>query len=401
MSGITVIDAIMGAGKTSWAVQHVSEASASERFIYITPFLDEIKRIKNAVIGRTFIEPNNANEERRKMRSLKELIAAGANIAATHSLFQTADDELIELLAEAGYTLILDEVMDVIEVANISRQDIEILVESGKVTIDDSRVIWISEEYVEGRFFDIKQLARAGNLFFHRGRFLVWSFPSRVFEAFESVYIMTYLFDAQLQRYYYDLHGIDYTYKSVHKTETGRYEITEYSRHAECRSELYALIDVYDGPLNDIGRLPNSFSATWLKAADSASVTAARNNMRNYLRNICAAPASAILWTTKKDKARSLSSKGFTKSFLQCNARATNEYADRWALAYVFNRYMHPHERAFFEDRGIAVNQELLAVSDLLQWIWRSRIRNGENVRLYLPSSRMRSLLLAWSKYEI
>lgn len=401
MRSINVIDAIMGAGKTSWAVQHVSEADASKRFIYITPFLDEIKRIKTAVTGRTFIEPNNANQERRKLRSLKELIAAGADIAATHSLFQTADDELIDLLAEAGYTLILDEVMDVIEIANITRQDIEILVESGKVTIEDSRVIWISEEYVEGRFFDIKQLARAGNLFFHRGRFLVWSFPARVFNAFDAVYVMTYLFDAQLQRYYYDLHGIQYEYKTVKRAEDGTYALAQYGREQEKRADLFALIDVYDGPLNDIGRLPNSFSATWLKAADAASIVAARNNMRNYLRNICKAPASAILWTTKKDKARSLASKGFTKSFLQCNARATNEYADRHTLAYMFNRYMHPHERAFFEDRGISVNQDLLAVSDLLQWIWRSRIRNGEAVRLYLPSSRMRSLLLAWSKYEI
>ncbi|MEC0167925.1 hypothetical protein [Paenibacillus graminis] len=401
MRSINVIDAIMGAGKTSWAVQHVGEADASKRFIYITPFLDEIKRIKSAVTSRTFIEPNNANQERRKLRSLKELIAAGADIAATHSLFQTADDELIELLAEAGYTLILDEVMDVIEIANITRQDIEILVESGKVAIEDSRVIWISEEYVEGRFFDIKQLARAGNLFFHRGRFLVWSFPARVFNAFDAVYVMTYLFDAQLQRYYYDLHGIQYEYMTVKRAEDGSYSLAEYNREDEQRADLFALIDVYDGPLNDLGRLPNSFSATWLKAADSASIVAARNNMRNYLRNICKAPANAILWTTKKDKARALASKGFTKSFLQCNARATNEYADRWALAYLFNRYMHPHERAFFEDRGITVNQELLAVSDLLQWIWRSRIRNGHSVRLYLPSSRMRALLLAWSKYEI
>ncbi|GAA0396655.1 hypothetical protein [Paenibacillus motobuensis] len=401
MRKIKVIDAIMGAGKTSWAVDHVSSAEESQRFIYITPYLDEIKRIRTAVTNRTFIEPNNANEERRKLRSLKELIAAGSDIAATHSLFQTADDELVELLTEAGYTLILDEVMDVIEIANISRQDIEILVESGKVEIDESRVNWISEEYVEGRFYDIKQLSRAGNLFYHRGRFLVWTFPARVFNAFDDVYVMTYLFDAQLQRYYYDLHGIEYEYHSVRKGEHGRYVLTEYDRMSEQRTELMSLIDVYDGPLNEIGRLPNSFSATWLKAADSATITAAKNSMRNYLRNICKASASEILWTTKKDRARSLVSKGFTSSFLHCNARATNEYADRWALAYLFNRYMHPFERAFFEDRGVTVNQDLLAVSDLLQWVWRSRIRKGEQIRLYLPSSRMRSLLTAWSNYEI
>ncbi|MNJ69953.1 hypothetical protein D3C77_663630 [compost metagenome] len=62
---------------------------------------------------------------------------------------------------------------------------------------------------------------------------------------------------------------------------------------------------------------------------------------------------------------------------------------------------MHPFERAFFEDRGVSVNQDLLAVSDLLQWVWRSRIRKGEAIKLYIPSSRMRKLLYAWANYEI
>jgi transposase-like protein len=96
-----------------------------------------------------------------------------------------------------------------------------------------------------------------------------------------------------------------------------------------------------------------------------------------------------------------LKGRGFADSFLAVNARATNEYSDRWALAYIYNRYMNPHESSFFQENGIRIDESALAVSDLLQWIWRSRIRNGQPVSLYLPSSRMRSLLFAWSRYEI
>jgi hypothetical protein len=32
----------------------------------------------------------------------------------------------------------------------------------------------------------------------------------------------------------------------------------------------------------------------------------------------------------------------------------------------------------------------------MLQWIWRSAIRNGKPVELYLPSRRMREILEAW-----
>lgn len=127
MEKITVIDSIMGSGKTSWAIQHINESPSYKKFIYITPYLDEVERIKKSVTNRSFVEPNNANEEGRKLRSLKELIVSSKDIVATHSLFQMADDELIELLTGAGYTLILDEVMDVIEKANITNHDIKAL----------------------------------------------------------------------------------------------------------------------------------------------------------------------------------------------------------------------------------------------------------------------------------
>lgn len=34
----------------------------------------------------------------------------------------------------------------------------------------------------------------------------------------------------------------------------------------------------------------------------------------------------------------------------------------------------------------------------MVQWIWRSRIRKGENINIYIPSIRMRKLLDAWMK---
>lgn len=401
MTQVTVIDSIMGSGKTSWAIQHINEAPANERFIYITPYLDEISRIKGAVTSRRFIEPNNRNHARKKMHSLKASIAAGDDIAATHSLFQTADEELTELLTGAGYTLILDEVMDVIEAVDISRADIQTLLKSERIKVVDNRVIWADEGITETRFNDIKYLAKAGNLFCHRDNFFIWTFPPAIFNAFNRVIVMTYLFDGQLQRYYYDLHGISYEYRSVRTAEGGRYALADYCRENERREDIIHLIDIYEGPMNAVGDMTHAFSSRRFSFYEPDVFVQIKRNLNNFFRNICGAASHEILWTTKKDYRSRLSGKGYTKSFLHCNARATNEYADRWALAYVFNRYMHPYESAFFQDRGIPINQDLLAVSDLLQWVWRSRIRKGEPIRLYIPSSRMRSLLIAWSKYEI
>ncbi len=400
MSKVTVIDAIMGRGKTSWALQHINEAPANRKFIYITPYLDEIQRVIKSVTNRKFLEPNNNNRSGRKLHSLKELIVAGHDIAATHSLFQAADDELIELLTDGGYTLILDEVMDVIEKANINRSDIRALLDLGYIEINNNRVQWVYSDYHDGRFDDIKLLARAGNLFIHRDNFLLWSFPPRVFEAFDEVVILTYLFDGQIQRYYYDLHKIKYAYKSVEKVGD-RYELAEYDRKNEDRTQLLQLIDLYEGALNNFADRPNALSTSWLNRANDEVLEGIQKNLYNYFRNICKAKGKEILWTTIKAKQHDLSGKGYSKAFAPVNLRATNEYADRKALAYVYNRYLNPIERVFFEDNGVTINQELLAVSDLLQWVWRSQIRNGQPISLYLPSSRMRALLKAWAEYAV
>ncbi|GED14418.1 hypothetical protein [Aneurinibacillus migulanus] len=400
MKAIKIIDSIMGAGKTSWALQHIEGAPVYKKFIYITPYLDEVQRIITSVESRTFIEPNNNNSEGRKLRSLKELIVAGKDIAATHSLFQTADDELIELLTDSGYTLILDEVMDVIERANIGNHDIKALLDSKYIEIVENRVSWIYDGYTDGRFNDIKLLARAGNLFIHRGSFLLWAFPPRVFQAFDDVYVLTYLFNAQVQRYYYDLHGLEYEFHAV-RYNGQAFELSEYDRGAERREELMSLIDLYEGKLNDVAERSNALSTTWLSRANESVLDGLKKAISNYFRNIVKAKSNEIMWTTVKDRRSDLAGKGYSKAFTACNLRATNEYADRWALAYVYNRYCHPIERVFFEDNGVTVDQDLFAVSDLLQWVWRSRIRKGETIHLYLPSSRMRSLLKAWAMYEI
>lgn len=400
MRKINVIDSVMGSGKTSWAIQHMSGAASDERFIYITPFLAEVERVKESVKGRHFIEPNNANEEKRKMRSLKDLIVKGADIVSTHSLFQTADDELIDLLKDAGYTLILDEVMDVIEPVNVNASDIKKLEASGDIHIEGNKVEWHGDPQDDSRYRDIRLLAQAGNLYYHRGKFLVWTFPPSVFNVMDRVYVMTYLFRGSMQRYYFDLYRFECGYHAVRK-DGEIYGLVEYDARMERREDLFALINLYDGKLNDIGKRKNALSASYLRNADVDVLKPIKNNAYNFFKNIAKAKKDEAYFSTLKELEKTLAPNSYKSSAIAVNARATNEHAGAFAVAYLFNRYNSPHINAFFQDNGVSVDEEALAVGDLLQWIWRSRIRNGEPINAYIPSSRMRGLLKAWAKYEI
>jgi hypothetical protein len=414
---VTIIDSMMGTGKTSYAIQMMKEADINQKFIFVTPFLDEVQRIKQEVTNRDFKEPDVKHGSGTKLESLKRLIANGEDIATTHSLFAMADDELIELLRWENYTLIVDEVMDVISVLQgLRRDDIPVLLDSGLITIsDENQVIWKADPKLDTKYNFVRDFALAGNLYAVNSTAFVWNFPAKIFDIFEQVYIMTYMFDGQLQRYYYDLHNVHYEYYSVVR-EGYRYQLQPKSEIIEDRSRLKELIHVYEGKLNEIGQTKTALSKSWFdNSHNSVKVKRLKDNLYNYFRNVQKANADRILWTTFKDHFNKIKGRGFSKvepennakgdfgqaCFTSFNLRATNKYRHKDVLAFCLNRYMNPIEKHFFDQQNVKVDEDLLALSDLLQWIFRSAVREGKPVHIYVPSRRMRDLLKKWLNNEL
>ena len=50
----------------------------------------------------------------------------------------------------------------------------------------------------------------------------------------------------------------------------------------------------------------------------------------------------------------------------------------------------------YFLAYGVEVQEDVYALSEMIQWIWRSAIRDGEEIWVYIPSNRMRALLENW-----
>ena len=84
-SKIKIVDARMGAGKTSWSIQRMNE-DKENNYIYITPFLSEVQRVKESCKERKFYEPVNFGTG--KLDSLHKLLLENKNIASTHALFR-------------------------------------------------------------------------------------------------------------------------------------------------------------------------------------------------------------------------------------------------------------------------------------------------------------------------
>ena len=142
-------------------------------------------------------------------------------------------------------------------------------------------------------------------------------------------------------------------------------------------------------------------SMSWfLRGENELQIKQLKNNVYNFFRHITNTPSNKNMWTCYKDYKGKLKGKGYSKGWIPCNSRATNEFSDRTALAYCINKYINPYYKTFFSTKGIEFDEDKYALSELLQWIWRSQIRNGQPIDLYIPSKRMRGLLIAFLNNE-
>lgn len=389
----TVIDAPCGHGKTSYAID-LMYYNPDKCYVYITPFLDEVARVKKEI---PWMKEPKYSKDTNKYKDFKQLLERGDCIVSTHALFQRCTPEIINLIKNYNYTLILDEVMDVVEeLSIIKKHDIEYLLSLNLIRIDEAtkKIIWIEDDS-ESQFDTIKDYIVNGDTYFISNTVIIWTFPVSIFKAFSDVFVLTYMFDCQLQRYYYDYYNIKYDVVSIDATG-----IIPYDDIRPCIGDIH--ITRVD-KINNIGRDKHALSLSWYKKASKEDLTVLKNNLYNFFHNICKANSKQVLWTTYKPYKEEIQPKRFTKKdcFAPHNTRATNQYKDRLYVAYPINKYMRPYIKQFFEMRGIYVDQDKYAVSELIQFIFRSAIREYKQIELYLPSSRMRSLLINYCNYKV
>lgn len=414
---IHIVDSIMGSGKSTWGFNYMYEAK-DKKFIYITPYLDEIHRLlymkdKNGNIlknndgrnvgtkwyyERGFREPRHLGEG--KLENLHELLIKERNIATTHALFKMCTQETLDLIAAGNYTLILDEALDAVElIDDMSIKDYEMLIDTNKIKVNEDKTItWLDSDY-NGDFLEFRRKCENGTTVevkkSQQVQLLVWNFNVNSFSAFNEVYIMTYLFDASLLKYYFDMYHIEYDKWCIENNTLVNFE----DKKPYNKEKLKELIHIYEGSLNNIGDKKTALSLNWFKNNKDLR-NKLKNNIYNYFRTITKTNGSQSLWTTFKSVKNSIIPKGFKNSFIACNARATNEYSDRYALAYCINRFLSPDYVDFFRNYGIEINQDMYALSEMLQLIWRTAIRNGNPIYVYIPSKRMRDLLIDWLNNE-
>ena len=384
----------MGSGKTFNVIEEMK--ASNDPFLYVTPFLSEVDRIKanvkNVQDPKTFTNKNLLGEQETvyKRGSLLKMASQGNNLATTHSLFSKLHKQDYRYFK--NHKLILDEVINPIKVIDMKPDDITIGFNEGLLFLDEEtgEVSYTGERY-KGRFYaDLKQDCDTKNVIYVNNRLLVWAFPPEIFESFKSVKVLTYLFEGSLLSYYFKYYNIQYEVVKEDKS----YEI-------ELKRNIKELLNIYEGPCNKHGERMNAFSINWLKNLKPKNINSIKSCVANLLIRVFRTNSNDTIFTTAKNFKDKLKGKGYSKGFIVMNERATNKYANKSTMVYLINRYLKPAQIDFFRSRNIEVDENLWALSEMLQWIWRGCIRNNEPMNLYIPSKRMRTLLVNWINNEI
>lgn len=402
---VKVCDAICGAGKTSAAI-NLMNSSTDKKYIFVTQYLSEVDRVKICCPLLDFASP--MDDDGTKLQSIRYLLKNGRNIATTHALFLSITEDIKEYIISGQYTLILDEVVDVLVLADMAECDVQLLRKSGlvqKIDDDTDAEVWDYEAYgteENSKFSNEMRLARSHNFFTHNNKYFYWAIAPELFTCFTDVIILSYLFEYQPMRYFFNFYQIDYQLVGT-KLINGRHQFCDIGL-AERDRDLRGLIHILDEPkLNAIGDGRFNLSHSWYKRhteenrnTEHPEIVQLRKNMFNVLKNRWEAKQSEIMWSVYKEFRDLFNGGGYNQSFLPFNKRATNDFSSRKYLAYCVNISPNTLEVMFYRNRGITIDSDMYALSTMVQWLFRSAIRNGEEIYLYLPSVRMRSLLTQW-----
>lgn len=402
---IKVCDAIMGSGKTSATIAYIN-SHPEKKFLYITPYLPEAERIKNSCKGADFVEPSNKIKKYSfsKAAHTIELIRQGRNIASTHQCLMYYKPETIQMLKDNNYCIIIDEEVTVLQADNqVTISDIQLAMAAGYVyEAAPCEYRRTDLPYDGGTFDHMFRMMESRPLIYNKasksGGVWYWLFSKELLESVDDVFILTYLFKNSEMDMFMKINNIEYTNIGIRRTESGGYEFSDKPEYIpDYVHRLKNMIHIEGGKrINSVGDGNYDLSMSWYRR-DPDNVERVRKNLVNFFqKRITGVPVTDRMCGTYKDYWGRIRGKGYWNSAVVFNTKATNEFSNCRALAYPINLFANGDVIHYYASKGAIFDNDHYALSTMLQWIWRSAIRNGEEITLYLPSKRMRDLLTDW-----
>lgn len=405
---IELLDSIMGSGKST-SVLNWCEANPNTAFLYVTPLLSESEgRVVEACKEAKFIAPTT-DDYKTKGEHLLDLLQSGVNISITHSLYSSLRKEHLSLIKDNKYILILDEEVSFIEPLGdgYTSEDFAYLRELKQIDVlEDGRLVWLNENVGDNtKYTKLANMCRLGMVFQSKRseNWFVTQLPMDLITCADRVILLTYLFKGSILDSFLTMKGIEVVaFKDV--------DVRSISK-----KDLLPLIE-FVGEKQVVEWSGESLSSSWYGKAVQKDLTKLSKSIR-AIGNSEKVYSDELLWCTPvtiakppRKNAKKVAPVSYAAGsgdvqqetglasgcFLPCSSRATNAYRNRSVLVHCYNRFPHLSVSSFLQDYGASVDANKFALSELVQWVWRSQIRDGKEIKLCILSKRMRKLFQDW-----
>ena len=424
---VEILDSIMSSGKTT-AIIDWMDKNPQEKYIYVSPNLSEVvDRIPNSS-KLDFISPSVDEFNSTKLEHLNSLLLEGKHICCTHKLYLSMNNFSMDLIASRGYTVILDEEIDVMQsYKGYSFKDVQWLMKEGyiKQNESDGSVDWIKDDELlnssDHRYFYCKNLCDKKALYLTRfdinsvkakSVMMVTQIPIRLLECAKRVIVLSYLFKGSILDCFLKLKGFevkDFT------------DVTVENKRPSYFKDLITVV-----PPEDLKNF-NLTSYWWEhKSTEKDGISKVQNYILRNARKYSNGDNRLVCWTIPKDRAKGVSTASkttklvnpvgyvFSKEkiedennedktktvktpcWLAQNTRATNNFAHKTVMIHCYNRYPLQDIASYLEDYNCKLDDDVFALSELLQWAYRGCVRKNQHMTLCIGSKRMYDLFQNW-----
>ena len=406
---VEVLDRLMGSGKTNAIIEWM-EQNPTESYIYVSPLLSEVEeggRLCRSLTNLSFEYPQD--DLQTKGEDMLDMLRAGSNVACTHSLYLSLTEDHLREIKYHGYTVIIDEEVNLINsVTGYTRGDYQWLFDHNHIETDGvtGQVSWVVDEKLpkDNKYYRFKSYCDNNSMYVTKrdNYMMVSQLPISLISCAKRVIILTYMFKGNILDCFLKIKGIqtkDFT--DIHLDDSHKRNI----------KSLITLIE----PPKHLVKM--KMSKSWYEDKVTSDDIL---QIERFIYNVASkskAKSEDVLYTHPKERFESDSKRkilikpngyykkrdgkgGFNKCWLASSTKATNLYADKWCLIHCYNRYPQTPVEAYINDYGndigVKLKSEVFALSELLQWVWRSRIRKGEPIVLAIGSARMCRIFRCW-----
>lgn len=407
MIKLEILDGMSGIGKTTGIIQWMDD-NLSEKYLYTSPLFSEVERVVNELPMSEFVIPEeNFNNKISTIEfELLSYLQDERNIAFTYELFRQMTEEHFNLIKEKGYILIMDEGCNLIRssIDGYSLDDIKLLLNHKSIELDQEdfgRIHWVDEENRRLKNFaytEFMNLCDMEMLYFspHSRDGLSIPIPIGLMPFLKRMIVIGTRFEHSVMNIFLKMKGIDV----VPFTEV---KFKEFDKNL-----ARSLIEILPFVNDKLDNISNAFSPNWYENSIYFDI----DYVEKVISSICKkqkATKNDVMWTAYEKFSlpydtdwRWLDPKPYSASeksngcWLKYNETSTNIYSHKWMLVHALNS-SHTHNLLIYSQcYKFPIDNDELALSEVIQWIWRSRIRNNEPIKICFMAKRIENLFVNW-----